>query len=144
MVLNTQVSSDVHLQRSRTREIAQRGWPVVVTLVGVGVAAVWHPGDSDAATCPLRAATGIWCPGCGMTRGLLAIGRADWSDAWRYHPWAWALAAQFVVFMVMRVRQPARTVVVSPKRTQRFLIGNIGALFAIWVIRYATGAIPFA
>jgi hypothetical protein len=31
-----------------------------------------HPGRMPTVSCPLHAATGLWCPGCGMTRALHA------------------------------------------------------------------------
>jgi hypothetical protein len=36
--------------------------------------------------CPFRLATGIPCPGCGMTHAFLAAFRFDFADAFRWHP----------------------------------------------------------
>lgn len=36
--------------------------------------------------CPLRMLTGHDCPGCGLTRALLALLRLDFSAAAEYHP----------------------------------------------------------
>ena len=36
--------------------------------------------------CPLRFFFGISCPGCGMTRALLAALRLDFATAFSYHP----------------------------------------------------------
>lgn len=37
-------------------------------------------------TCPIKFATGISCPGCGMTRAWLAVLRLDFATAFYYHP----------------------------------------------------------
>ncbi len=36
--------------------------------------------------CPFRLVTGIPCPGCGMTRAVLAACRGDMTAAFAYHP----------------------------------------------------------
>jgi hypothetical protein len=33
--------------------------------------------------------TGRPCPGCGLTRAFLALGRGDWAAAWRWNPFVW-------------------------------------------------------
>jgi hypothetical protein len=38
--------------------------------------------------CPLRQATGIPCPGCGMTQSALAIADFDWYNVWQLNPFA--------------------------------------------------------
>lgn len=38
--------------------------------------------------CPVAALTGTPCPGCGMTRAVVALARGDLSAAWRWHPLA--------------------------------------------------------
>lgn len=37
-------------------------------------------------TCPIKFLTGISCPGCGMTRAILAFLRGDLKQAFYYHP----------------------------------------------------------
>lgn len=36
--------------------------------------------------CVFRWMTGVSCPGCGATRGVLALFRLDFSGFWRYYP----------------------------------------------------------
>ena len=36
--------------------------------------------------CPIRAATGFLCPGCGITQLFLSLGRGDFSGAWAANP----------------------------------------------------------
>ena len=50
--------------------------------------------------CPIKWFTGISCPGCGMTRSLLALCRFDLGAAIAYHPlifWVVAVAPALVV-----------------------------------------------
>jgi len=36
--------------------------------------------------CPLNAATGLWCPGCGATRSLYSLLHGDIASAFAYNP----------------------------------------------------------
>jgi hypothetical protein len=48
------------------------------------------------AACPVRAATGLECPACGITRGTLALLRFEPIEALRYNavfPLLWAVIA---------------------------------------------------
>lgn len=38
--------------------------------------------------CVFASVTGLPCPGCGMTRAVGALVRAEWSEAMRFHPFA--------------------------------------------------------
>ena len=48
-------------------------------LVGLGVAA-WQ--------CPFRAATGLPCPGCGLSRAAVLLLKGEWAASWALHPFA--------------------------------------------------------
>ncbi|NLF18324.1 MAG: DUF2752 domain-containing protein [Lentisphaerae bacterium] len=43
--------------------------------------------------CPFLHVTGLPCPGCGLTRGVLAIGHGRWADAWALNPFAYVAYA---------------------------------------------------
>ena len=63
---------------------------LVLTFLGLGVGMLlgwrlWF--------CWFAEVTGLPCPGCGLTRAMLALGRGEWGLAWRFHP----LAPGFVV-----------------------------------------------
>jgi Protein of unknown function (DUF2752) len=58
----------------------QRGLALLAVATVVGLAVTNH------FVCPFAAVTGFPCPGCGMTRALLALVRGDWREAWRQHP----------------------------------------------------------
>lgn len=44
----------------------------------LGFIQLWNPTAPHFFTCPIHAATGLWCPGCGSTRAMYALthGRA--------------------------------------------------------------------
>lgn len=49
--------------------------------------------------CPIRRMTGISCPGCGMTRAVIAAFRLDFAEAFYYHPLFWILP--FIAFGIL-------------------------------------------
>jgi hypothetical protein len=79
-----------------------------------------------------------------MTRALFALGRAQWSAAWRYHPVVFVLAAQFVLLGVIRaLDKPEALGGVFTSRRAAALIGtNSMLLVAVWIYRRAAGQIP--
>jgi hypothetical protein len=67
----------------------------------IGVAALWpvlpaHP----PLACPLRSLTGIPCPLCGMTRGVVAAIHGDFVAALRYNPGAFVVLLAVAVVLV--------------------------------------------
>ncbi len=125
------------------KSVATRAWPVVAIGAGCCVAALWQPSDGGAVVCPLRATTGVWCPGCGLTRAALALGRFDPAVAWKFHPWVFFLALQFAAFAAVRA-SGNRSLVLGPRRGQQLMWFNVAALVVVWGIRYSLGAIPIA
>jgi len=47
--------------------------------------------------CPLRATTGLWCPGCGLTGAIRCLVGGEWGAAVRMHPFAPLFLAAWVV-----------------------------------------------
>ena len=60
--------------------------------------------------CPVLWLTGISCPGCGITRGLLAICRLDFAAAWRYNPMSFYLPVILPVLAVCHFRKAQKAV----------------------------------
>jgi hypothetical protein len=59
--------------------------------------------------CPLKAATGLDCPGCGITRGVVACCRGRWAEAMHLHAFSPAvLAAALVVGITLALPGRAR------------------------------------
>lgn len=62
---------------------------LVATLAaGIGLLLVFDPNatDSPLPQCVFRILTGLYCPGCGMTRALHALLHADAATAWAMNP----------------------------------------------------------
>lgn len=55
-----------------------------------------------AVPCPFHAVTGLWCPGCGVTRMCLALLRLDPAAAWAANP-GLLLAAPLLAFLFARM-----------------------------------------
>ena len=49
--------------------------------------------------CIIKHITGIPCPGCYITRGLLAALRLDLVTAWNYHPMFWSVPVLYLYFL---------------------------------------------
>lgn len=100
-----------------------------------GIAAI-RPALPDAVPlgppCPLRTFTGIPCPFCGMTRGVLALVHGDVSAAFAFNPGAFLIVAMALVLLVawrwQRVRIPVWAV---------FLF--FALLWAYQLFKYSTG-----
>lgn len=76
----------IRAQRSR----AQLGWSAAVGAVAVGAVgyiAAHNPHVPGATfVCPLYAATGLYCPGCGGTRAVYDLSHGDLLGALAMHP----------------------------------------------------------
>ena len=55
--------------------------------------------------CPLQAATGLPCPGCGLTRGTTALLRGDVQRALAFHPFS-PLVIVGIVLLVLSLILP--------------------------------------
>ena len=75
----------------RLARIAAALWgAIIVATLAIGALAPASSGAlaSGGPACPLRAATGIPCPFCGMTHATLALGHGDLGAALASHPLA--------------------------------------------------------
>lgn len=50
-------------------------------------------------TCLVKSVVGICCPGCGMSRALLAAVRLDFSSAFSLHPLFWTVPFIFLYIL---------------------------------------------
>lgn len=117
---------------------ATSGLLLVITALALGKVSL--PDDRAATICFLRLATGLPCPGCGLSRGVAALARGELSRAVKYHPVAPLLAAEFAVIWVLwggivlgAVDPP------SVRAVSLFLIAQAAILLVAWCIRLYTG-----
>ncbi|MGN1098594.1 MAG: DUF2752 domain-containing protein [Clostridia bacterium] len=75
--------------------LAAAGFLAICALVGLLVG------------CPVKRFLGVPCPGCGMTRGCLALLRLDFSVAFRWHPLCF-LVPIFLVVYILKDLPPVR------------------------------------
>ena len=48
--------------------------------------------------CPIRKLTGLYCPGCGVTRMLLHILKGNFYQAFRYNPLLFMMLPFFIIY----------------------------------------------
>lgn len=105
-------------------------------ILGIGLAyALFCRLTGLAVPCPLHLATGLWCPGCGVTRMSLSLLRLDLMAAWRANPGLLLLSP---VLALLSLRLAARYVRTGAAR----LTGRENAL--VWcmaVLMLAYGVI---
>lgn len=53
--------------------------------------------------CPFAVATGLPCPGCGLTRSFVALAQGQLSVAWHVHPLGPVLASVATSWLLLRV-----------------------------------------
>lgn len=110
----------------------------LVLLAGVaGWSAISGTAASDVKLlpCPMQAAAGIPCPGCGMTRACVAFAQGDLGQAWSFHPFAFFLIplSLLVAFWPVRTRETWGGL---PSRV-RTVIGSlaVATCVGLWVSR---------
>ena len=77
--------------------------------------------------CPLKFATGISCPGCGMTRAWIAALHLRFDLAMAYHPLFWSIPLVFA-FVGLRSHMSQRVY-------QSCMMCLIIAFVGVWIVR---------
>ncbi len=86
--------------------------------------------------CPMEYFLGIPCPGCGMSRALLAFVHLDFIKAFYFHPLFWLVPAAAVLWILDRLH----IFIFSKKIRQRLLLWT-GILFLlVYAIRLLFGS----
>jgi hypothetical protein len=123
-------------------------------IVAAGVAA-WDPARHGGPTlCPIRALTGVPCPGCGLTRATGALLRGRWGDAIDLHPLILLAALQLAIVWGLVVLAFARGALPRPvgqhvrvaRRPPAWVMPAVLALNAIafvsvWAVRLSIGSL---
>lgn len=86
--------------------------------------------------CPFLYFFGIPCPGCGMTRALIAASRLDFKEAFYYHP-LFLVVIIAAVYMLLKL---TGRVSVSKKAENNLLKGICILFIIVYIIRVITGS----
>ena len=108
-----------------------------------------RPAGHGPVLCPFRRVTGVWCPGCGMTRAFGWLAHGDVHQSLRYHPLAPLFVVEGVIgaaFLLYRhrahrddpTRQPG--LLQSSALVNGVLVANGLLLLVVWVIRLKLGS----
>lgn len=113
-------------------------WAGLLLLLGLGYALfVRYTGWM--LPCPIHLVTGLYCPGCGVSRMCLALLEGDWAGAWRANPallLALAPMAALVVWRTLTKRRGAD----RPTRGQQLAVWClVGYFLAFGVLRNLPG-----
>jgi len=101
--------------------------------------------DQWLARCPFHELTGLWCPGCGVTRATCALARGDVVDAIRHNvlfvpalvlfTWVWVSYALRAFVPATEGARWAR----SPLRWLRRPWWLVGIVIGFWILRNVPG-----
>src|SRR6266853_6628726 len=80
---------------------------------GLLLALVTPPHGTGFTVCWLASATGIPCPGCGLTRSLSCGLRGMFAESWHYHPMGFLVLALFIAIAAASVLPGLRNYLIS-------------------------------
>lgn len=117
----------------------------LVGLAGLAVLHVWTPSNDPAtAVCLSRRLFHLPCPGCGLTRAFAHLAKGEWRAAFTLHPLAPFLALEAILgWLAWGVALARRRPLLLPVRAETLAVGHAVALCAVWVVRLATGTLPW-
>lgn len=125
----------------RPRSVPDARWLGLGLAPAIGLMVI--PLEGAPTLCPFALATGIACPGCGLTRAAASLARGDAAQAFAFHPLLLVVVAWIVTAAAIWWRRrrgvPSR---LSPQSVNRFLIATAAVFAVTWVVRLATGTLP--
>lgn len=93
--------------------------------------------------CPVAVVTGTACPGCGLTRAIVALARGDVGASWASHPLGGVIALQIVVAATWwTVSQVRRVPLPRPNVVAGVLAATAVAAVCVWGLRMSNGTLP--
>jgi hypothetical protein len=107
------------------KELRKAWWVFLVTLIYMGIA-----NKLLGTGCIFTSMTGIPCPGCGITRSILALLRLDFIASLQYYPMLIPCGAGFTAYFIFWMRKGTGT-----KGWNRFLEGMGIAIVVVYVVR---------
>ncbi|WP_209972330.1 DUF2752 domain-containing protein [Paenibacillus eucommiae] len=80
-------------------------WGALLGVGGFLYLKVWLPVTNIAIPCVFHEVTGLYCPGCGITRAALSLLRLDFVQAFRYNPLVFILLPLYVIYFIAKKKQ---------------------------------------
>lgn len=112
-------------------------------LAVMGVLAIAPTFEESPTMCPFALATGMACPGCGMTRAASMLFRGDLGSAITFHPLVPLIALLAVGGWIWFVlRKSGRVRPMGNRLLNGILIVTLAALLLVWIARLAAGTLP--
>ncbi len=112
--------------------------PVIIlaafAAAGLLIGFIAEPGNTPGfMVCYFKLITGLPCPGCGMTRAVIALAHGDLPTAWQYHPFVVVvfpgMAGLLAYPLVMKHLSAA-----AINRLDRIFMGAVVILFSLMMI----------
>lgn len=100
---------------------------------------------SGPAICTFRLATGVGCPGCGLTRSVCAFVHGRFGDALSLHlfgPLLYLTVVAAWLFMAAGLIRGADPFQVRFEHFSKCMIGVVIGMVAYWVVRLILGIVP--
>jgi hypothetical protein len=109
----------------RFRELRKGWWVFLVTLIFMGISMkLFGTG------CIFAGMTGIPCPGCGITRSMLALIRFDLVTSLQFYPMLLPCGVGLTAYFIAWMRNTS-----GSKRWSKFLAGMGIAIVIVYVVR---------
>ena len=97
----------------------------------------------DVHLCLFAVMTGTACPGCGLTRAVLALLAGDYLQSWRYHPLAVPVMGQTTMLGWVWVRSVRGDRTRGLDRVHIVTAAALGVLLlVVWAVRWMTKTLP--
>ena len=122
--------------------------PIVVSAILAASVLAEAPARLPLSPCLFRNVTGLPCPGCGMTRGFVALGHGRVGEAWRANALAPPLFAglcAYLLYALVRAATGLRAPRLSPRARLALYLAALLLTLGSWtlsLIRHA--ALPAA
>ncbi|MDH4241095.1 MAG: DUF2752 domain-containing protein [Phycisphaerae bacterium] len=106
-------------------------WAVLIVLVwlALGGASVWLSShlDRPVTLCLIKRITGLPCPTCGLTRGVLSLLSGEPGQGWLYNPLLFSVLGLFFLVTCIRILF-ARAITIRLSRIERVIVWLLAAI----------------
>lgn len=131
------------------RVLVNRPWPVTILGICIGQALLTRF-NLPAWSCVFYKATGLSCPGCGMSRSIASLLKGDIAASWSYHPFAffYVIGAAILAALIILPKNPRTTFLNRLRAIDTrlgitiFIIG-LQVIWGIWrIVTEVRGGLP--